>query len=423
MISEEIADVLNRIYEAGLTTASGGNISVRDEGDVIRITPGSTDKGNLSDQDVVVVDPDGNHNGKLRPSSELPMHQAIYRQRPDLRALLHAHSPALVAFSLAHEIPDTRVWYPAWKSCGPVGYAPYALPGSQRLGAIMAGEFAQGFSAVILENHGIMVGGRDLAEAYDRFLVLEFCARAILNAKEIGNPVAISESLFKMAIKSRPDPPPVPGEALIMAEESERADEIIRFLERSLKHGLMTDSHGMISVRHRPGHFLITPPSGQRRKLTASDLRRAAVDPSEETTGRDYLTGIHQSIYRENPEIQSIMTTHTPWLMAHAITEQKPDPATLPESWLFLQHLHLLTFSEATSNPSLIPISFRNATTLIIANDSVTVTGNSLFQAFDRLELAEFTAQSMALTRSFGRCCRLTEQQLDELNKTYLHEK
>lgn len=423
MISQQIAHTLNRIYEAGLTTASGGNISVRDQRDVIWITPGSTDKGNLSDQDVVAVALDGSYSGKLRPSSELPMHQAIYRQRPDLRALLHAHSPALVAFSLAHEIPDTCVWYHTWKSCGPVGYAPYALPGSRKLGTIMAGEFAKGCSAVILENHGVMVGGNDLHKAYDRFLILEFFARAILNGRQLGNPVVISEPLLKKAAQNRPERPAATFAESPSSEEPEHAGEIIRYLKRSLRQGLMSDSFGMMSVRIRPGHFLITPPSGSRMEITASDLRRVAVDKAEKPAGRDYLTCIHQSIYRENPEIRSIITTHSPWLMAHAITEQMPDPATLPESWLFLRRLHLMTFSEAIGNPSLIPLSFRDATTLIIANDSVTVAGDSLFQAFDRLELAEFTAHSMALTRSFGRCCRLSKKQLDELRKTYLHEK
>ena len=420
MINHQIAQVINLIYEAGLTTASGGNISVQDEKDTIRITPGSTDKGVLTAREVVAVAPDGSFTGSFKPSSELPMHRAIYQSRPDIKALIHAHSPALVAFSLTHQIPDTRVWYHAWKWCNRVGYAPYALPGSTRLGALIADEFATGCSSVILENHGVVVGGKDLYEVYERFLVLEFCAQAIIDGLSLGKPVTVPESLLEAASRSRPDPTVKKG-TQPTPELTGLANDLIRFLQRSLKQRLMTNSCGMMSVRSRPGHFLLTTPLGPGRISGSGYLEQVAID-HQECAGQDYLTRMHQSIYQENPKIQAIITTQAPFLMAHALTEQLPDPATLPESWLFLGQIRLLTFSEGILNPSLIPSSFRDAAALIIANDSVTVAGDSLFQAFDRLELAEFTARSMALTRRAGPIYRLSQQQLDELNKTYLHE-
>ena len=78
---------------------------------------------------------DGTVEGPHRPSSELPFHQEIYRTRPDLRGIVHAHPVALVAFSLVHQVPDTRLFHQSRHVCGEAGFAPYELPGSLALGA------------------------------------------------------------------------------------------------------------------------------------------------------------------------------------------------------------------------------------------------------------------------------------------------
>ena len=120
------------------------------------------------------------------PSSEYPFHRAIYERRPDIRAVLHAHPAALVAFSLVRQIPDTSIIPQARAVCGAVGYAPYAIPGSEELGRNLAEAFAKGFDTVLLENHGVATGGHDLLEAFQRFETLDFCARTLINASALG---------------------------------------------------------------------------------------------------------------------------------------------------------------------------------------------------------------------------------------------
>src|SRR5436305_11821629 len=97
---EELVATMQRIYRYKMTTTSGGNLSIRDESGAVWITPARVDKGSLRRQDVVCLQADGRVEGLHPPSSEHPFHQEIYRRRPDLQAVVHAHPIALVAFSI-----------------------------------------------------------------------------------------------------------------------------------------------------------------------------------------------------------------------------------------------------------------------------------------------------------------------------------
>ena len=107
--ADQLVMFMQRIYDKGMTTTSGGNLSIMDDDGDIWITPASVDKGTLTRHDIIRVKPDGTCIGPHRPSSELPFHEAVYKMRPDLRAVLHAHPPALVSFSIARQCPDLNL--------------------------------------------------------------------------------------------------------------------------------------------------------------------------------------------------------------------------------------------------------------------------------------------------------------------------
>src|ERR1700678_701228 len=153
---DEIVETIERIYSYRMTTTSGGNLSVRDENGAIWITPARVDKGALRPTDIIRIAADETAHGMHKPSSELPFHQAIYRARPDIRAVVHAHPVALVAFSICGQSPNTGIFPQARDICGKVGFAPYALPGSEELGRRIADVFADGADSVMLENHGVV---------------------------------------------------------------------------------------------------------------------------------------------------------------------------------------------------------------------------------------------------------------------------
>ena len=171
--ADQLVMIMARIYAYGMTTTSGGNLSIRDENGDIWITPSGIDKGNLTRADMIQVKPDGTLIGPHKPSVELPFHREIYRRRPDLRAIVHAHPPTLVAFSLARKIPNIHLIPNASQVCGKVSMAKYEVPGSAQLGANIAEEFEKGFNTVLLENHGVVCGGKDLFGAFMSFETLD----------------------------------------------------------------------------------------------------------------------------------------------------------------------------------------------------------------------------------------------------------
>ena len=193
--AEQIKVIIGRIYRSGMTTTSGGNVSIMDDNGDMWITPSAIDKGSLTERDIICVKADGTIVGPHKPSSEYPFHKAIYQMRPGMRSVIHAHPPALVSFSITHQIPNTNIIPQARRICGKIGFAPYACPGSQELGQKIAAEFRNhpDYKAVIMENHGVVLCGEDLMDAYQRFETLELCARTELNAKVLGNPTYLTD--------------------------------------------------------------------------------------------------------------------------------------------------------------------------------------------------------------------------------------
>ena len=101
--AEQLVMIMDRIYDYGMTTTSGGNLSILDDNGDIWITPSGIDKGSLTPKDIICVKPDGTIEGIHKPSVELPFHIKIYQKRPDIKAIIHAHPPALVAFSIVRK--------------------------------------------------------------------------------------------------------------------------------------------------------------------------------------------------------------------------------------------------------------------------------------------------------------------------------
>ena len=158
--ADQLVMIMQRIYERGMTTTSGGNLSILDENGDIWITPKGIDKGSLTRSDIICVKPDGSCIGPHEPSSELPFHASVYKRRPDIRAVLHAHPPALVAFSIARKLPEVDLIPTVRKTCGELAMATYAVPGSEQLGENIAAKFDDGINIVLLENHGVCIGGK-----------------------------------------------------------------------------------------------------------------------------------------------------------------------------------------------------------------------------------------------------------------------
>lgn len=269
--SDQIVMMMERIYSYGMTTTSGGNLSIVDENGDMWITPASVDKGELTRHDIVCVKADGTIVGKHRPSSEYPFHKLIYEQRPDLKAVVHAHPPALVAFSIVRQIPNVSLLPHDYRVCGTVGMATYGLPGSMELGNNIAAVFASGINTVMLENHGVVVGGKTLFQAFQRFETLEYCGRLEINARRIGTPSELISNVDIVALEPELEEF---TPATISSEEREARREMCKLIHRSYEQQLFTSTQGTFSQRLSDGSIITTPYNMDRKYLQPEDLVR-----------------------------------------------------------------------------------------------------------------------------------------------------
>lgn len=417
---DQIIMIIDRIYRNGLTTTSGGNLSIIDGEGKIWITPSAIDKGSLTPRDIMCIHPDGKIEGPHKPSSELPFHKAIYEIRNDIKSVVHAHPPALVSFSIVRKTPDTRVIPQAQQICGPIGYAPYSLPGSGGLGDAIAREFEKGFKAVIMENHGTVVGGSNLIDAYERFEALEFCARTLINAKTLGEPQFLNEEQLTAFDEQIPHNAPVMEQVEHPSDEKAVRTEIVRMVRRACDQRLMMSTYGTASMRWRGNDFLITPTNVTRWNITLEDIVQISDGKREPGKVPSRSLWLHQEIYRKNPHVNAVILTQPPYLMAFGATHQHMDVKTIPESWIFLQDVPNLPFgSHFAGKPDIPDLISRNVSAVIVNNDSVLVTGNSLLQAFDRLEVAEFSAQSICMGKVIGEFYPIGDKEIEELRKAF----
>jgi L-fuculose-phosphate aldolase len=188
---EQLVSYGNRLLADGLAVGSAGNLSVRDA-DQVLITPSGVPYPDLTPADICAVDRTGALlSGTGEPSSETPMHLAVYAATT-ARAVVHTHSPEVVALSaVCDELP--AIHYAITSLGGPVRVARYTRFGSEDLASAAAAALADR-SAAILGNHGAICFGASLAEAYDRALLLEWLARVHRLACSRGKPRILTEA-------------------------------------------------------------------------------------------------------------------------------------------------------------------------------------------------------------------------------------
>ncbi len=172
-----LAKYMCRLYDKGLTTCSGGNISMKDAADNIFITVSQRDKGKTSCKDIAVINSDNKLlTPSLKPSMETNMHMEIYENRPDVFAIVHSHPVYTSVFAVSHKKIESRITGESAILLGNISYADYEYPGSEKLANICA-EALKKSNVLVMKNHGAICLGNDIFEAYDRMEVLEFTAK------------------------------------------------------------------------------------------------------------------------------------------------------------------------------------------------------------------------------------------------------
>ena len=194
-IKKEICEIGKRIYNRGMVASNDGNISVKLNENEFLCTPTGVSKGFMTPEYICKVDAKGNvlqaYEG-FKPSSEIKMHMRVYKERPDVNSVVHAHPVYATSFAIAG-IPLTEPIMPeAVIALGCVPIAEYGTPSTEEIPDAVS-KYLPYYDAVLLENHGALAFSDSLLNAYHKMESVEFYAQLLYQAKLLGGPKPLSE--------------------------------------------------------------------------------------------------------------------------------------------------------------------------------------------------------------------------------------
>lgn len=189
MIKEDILKDINywarRAYSTRMVPATSGNIS-RLEEDIIFMSRSGVCLGDMGCEDVSELNINGDLLNGIKPSSEKLMHLEIYKKRPDIKAIIHIHCPYATSFAVCHKEMNEPILPEFIYNFGTVPSAKYALPSSMELAQEVSGYFSNGHNAVLMQNHGLVAGGKTLKEVFYHLESIQAYAKTYFAAKFLG---------------------------------------------------------------------------------------------------------------------------------------------------------------------------------------------------------------------------------------------
>ncbi len=196
---KQIIEMGKRLWQKDFVAANDGNISVKLKDNAIYATATGISKGFMNSEMILQLDLDGNlldPNPKYKPTSEIKMHLEVYKSRPDVKAIVHAHPPFSTAFAVAGIPLDKNILPESIISLGEVPIADYGAPSTNRVvDSILP--LIKDKDALLLANHGALTLGENLQSAYFRMETLEHTAKILHKAQLLGNINTLTSSQIK----------------------------------------------------------------------------------------------------------------------------------------------------------------------------------------------------------------------------------
>jgi L-fuculose-phosphate aldolase len=197
-----ICEIGNLLYERSYVVAADGNVSIRLDENRVLATPTMTCKGRMSEDSLAVTDMEGRALSDKKASSELAMHLLIYKMRPDIKAVCHAHPPHGTAFAVAGLAIDKPILSEVILTLGCVPLTDYGTPSTDELTEAMK-PFVKHHNALLMANHGAVAYGEDLWQAFDRLETLEHTAKIAILAKALGGANDLPKDAIEKLINIR----------------------------------------------------------------------------------------------------------------------------------------------------------------------------------------------------------------------------
>jgi L-fuculose-phosphate aldolase len=254
----DIVEVGRRMYARGYTASNDGNISVRLGADRLLMTPKSVCKGFMTPDMMCITDLDGRKlQGDRDRSSEMLMHLEVYRQRPDVQAVVHAHPPTATGFAVAGIPLDRPVLAEVLTTLGSIPIAEYATPSTRELPEAVR-KYIKAHDGMLLANHGALTVGPDLYGAYYKMETIEHFAKISLVARLLGR------------------------ENLISREEVMRLQELRGSYGIKAPAPICADDQPAADVCQ-----VVRAPTGDGRRLIPDDIDGAAFPPKSSADAED----------------------------------------------------------------------------------------------------------------------------------------
>ncbi|NUM33876.1 MAG: class II aldolase/adducin family protein [Candidatus Brocadiae bacterium] len=204
-IREEICNIGHRLYSQNYIVGTDGNMSARLPGNVLLFTPSGVCKGNMTPEQILKTDMEGNKiAGQGKPSSEIQMHLMVYKHRPDVRAVVHAHPPFAVSLTIVGESLEKVLIPEVIVHLGSIPTAPYQTPGSLALAQSLC-PFLEKSDTILLARHGIVAFAETLTQAYYKLECAEYAAKIAGMVRQMGggNPLPASEIEILQEIRNK----------------------------------------------------------------------------------------------------------------------------------------------------------------------------------------------------------------------------
>lgn len=188
-LKNKVQQIALKSYKQGLVAGTSGNVSLFDKNkNVMAITASNLDYDLMQPEDVIVMSLDGEIiEGELKPSSEWKMHAEVYKNKEEIKAVIHTHSPRATSFAVVREVIPLVLVEMLPFIGGDIPLAKFELPGTSELG-VSAVQALQNRNACLLENHGVLAVGKDLDQAYLRAVYVEDAATIYHFARQVGHP-------------------------------------------------------------------------------------------------------------------------------------------------------------------------------------------------------------------------------------------
>ena len=412
---------MRRTYDQGMTTSSGGNITLRDADGSQWVTPSAIDKATVSQDLILKVDPLGTIEGEKPISSEYPFHRRVLAARPDLNAVYHAHPKAIVGFSFAQTAPDLKILPKYSDYVGRISVSEYACPGTEELAGNIAKEFADGCDAAILSNHGIVTGARSVQEAFVKTELIERTARMEILAKSNGlNPVhpdhpdAYKKAVQQVAALEEYEPEK-PTE-----KEIEARALICKWANRAYRKNLCGTLDGSFAMRVSENSFVITPACVDRMNIRPDECVMIREGKREKGKTPDDSAILFRTIFDAHADLNYALMASPVSIMVFAVTDRDFPVKVIPESYQMLRALPKMEFGTWQSDPQRVAAYVKeNRPVVLFRNDCLLSVGRSEFKSFDRLEVADYTAQSIFDSEMIGSLVPLSARAIKDIEDKF----